>query len=70
MDQHFETVAKTRETADISSWFYWYSFNVMEEFTFTWPFDMLRDERWHLDIVMLRLAMSSASLVGHRLVSV
>lgn len=58
MNQHIERTAGTGELVDISSWVYWYSFDVMGEFAFARSFDMLRDEKWHHAIVMLRRAMS------------
>jgi tryprostatin B 6-hydroxylase len=58
MDAHIEKCAKENEVVDIADWVYWYSFDVMGEFAFARSFDMLRDQKWHHAIVLLRRAMS------------
>ena len=42
---------------NVSLWFYLFSFDVMGEFAFGKSFNMLRDEKWHEAVAMLRRAM-------------
>lgn len=43
---------------NVSDWFYWFTFDVMGEFAFARSFNMLRDEKWHFAVRLLRKAMS------------
>ena len=50
-------LSRRGEPVDVSKWFYWFTFDVMGEFAFAKSFGMLRDEKWHFAVVMLRKAM-------------
>ncbi len=50
--------ASTGEPVDVSTWFYFFSFDVMGDFAFAKSFNMLRDEKWHYAVIMLRKALT------------
>ncbi|KAK3374770.1 cytochrome P450 [Podospora didyma] len=63
--EYAETLATRIEELDredkpvnVSDWFYWFTFDVMGEFAFARSFGMLRDEKWHSAVKLLRKAMS------------
>lgn len=51
-------LANEGKTVNVCDWFYWFTFDVMGEFAFARSFDMLRDEKWHSAVKLLRKAMS------------
>ena len=53
-----EELAQKGEPVNVSDWFYWFTFDVMGEFAFARSFDMLRNEKWHFAVQLLRKAMS------------
>jgi hypothetical protein len=50
-------LVSNNELINVSSWFYWFIFDVMGEFAFARSFAMLEDEEWHFAVVTLRKAM-------------
>ncbi|KAH8901372.1 cytochrome P450 [Thozetella sp. PMI_491] len=65
VEEHAETLirrlaelAHEGKPVNVSDWFYWFTFDVMGEFAFARSFNMLRDERWHSAVYLLRRAMS------------
>ena len=58
LERHIAKCAAMGEGVDVTSWFYWFSFDVMGDFAFAKSFDMLQDEKWHHAVIMLRRAMS------------
>lgn len=57
LEAHIAKIAETGDIFDATEWFYWFSFDVMGDFAFAKSFEMLRDERWHHTVIMLRRAM-------------
>ncbi|KAI1412243.1 cytochrome P450 [Hypoxylon sp. FL1857] len=53
-----EKLAQQGAPVNVSDWFYWFTFDVMGEFAFARSFGMLRDEKWHFAVRLLRKAMS------------
>lgn len=53
-----EELARDGTAVNVSDWFYWFTFDVMGEFAFGRSFGMLRDEKWHFAVRLLRKAMS------------
>ena len=49
LDQHLETTSG--QPILVNNWFYWFSFDLV---TMAKSFDMLRDEKWHYVIMMIR----------------
>ncbi|KAL9133026.1 MAG: hypothetical protein Q9175_005796 [Cornicularia normoerica] len=43
---------------DVSTWFYFLSFDVMGDFAFAKSFGMLEDKEWHYAVLMLRRALN------------
>ncbi|KAG7009753.1 hypothetical protein G7Y79_00001g000250 [Physcia stellaris] len=58
LEEHIAKSAKQGHSVDVTAWFYWFSFDVMGDFAFAKSFDMLRDEKWHHVVLLLRRAMS------------
>ncbi|RYP42639.1 hypothetical protein DL767_000008 [Monosporascus sp. MG133] len=52
-----EQLSQENGSVNVSDWFYWFTFDVMGEFAFARSFDMLRDEKWHFAVQLLRKAM-------------
>ncbi|OCL13438.1 cytochrome P450 [Glonium stellatum] len=57
LEARIAELSRRGEPVDVSQWFYWFTFDVMGEFAFAKSFGMLRDEKWHIAVVMLRKAM-------------
>ena len=57
LERAISDLAQRDRPVDVSSWFYWFTFDVMGEFAFARSFGMLEDEKWHTAVVMLRKAM-------------
>ena len=57
LERRIGEIAATNQPVNVSSWFYWFTFDVMGEFAFAKSFRMLQDEQWHIAVVMLRKAM-------------
>lgn len=58
LERHIAVAASTGEPVNVSSWFYWFSFDVMGEFAFARSFEMLQNEKWHEAVILLRRAMT------------
>lgn len=58
LERHIAVAASTGEPVNVSSWFYWFSFDVMGEFAFARSFEMLQNEKWHEAVLLLRRAMT------------
>ena len=43
---------------DVSTWFYFLSFDVMGDFAFAKSFNMLESKEWHYAVLMLRRALN------------
>ena len=43
---------------DVSTWFYFLSFDVMGDFAFAKSFNMLENKEWHYSVLMLRRALN------------
>lgn len=46
------------EIVDVSTWFYFLSFDVMGDFAFAKSFKMLESKEWHYAVLMLRRALN------------
>ena len=57
LESSIAELAANDQTVNVSSWFYWFTFDVMGEFAFARSFGMLQNEKWHIAVVMLRKAM-------------
>ena len=54
-----QCIARTAgESVDVSTWFYFFTFDVMGDFAFAKSFRMLENERWHYAVSMLRRALN------------
>lgn len=58
LEEHIARSSAIGQSVDVTSCFYWFSFDVVGDFAFARSFDMLRKEKWHHVVVMLRRAMS------------
>ncbi|KAI9702665.1 MAG: hypothetical protein M1820_006049 [Bogoriella megaspora] len=58
--QKLESQVRVRDgkPLEVTSWFHWYSFDLMGEFAFSRSFDMLEKGSWHHAIELLRDGMS------------
>lgn len=56
--KRIEELAASNTPVNVSDWFYWFTFDVMGEFAFARSFGMLRDEKWHFAVRLLRRAMT------------
>ena len=57
LERAISDLARRDRPVNVSTWFYWFTFDVMGEFAFARSFGMLEDEQWHIVVVMLRKAM-------------
>ncbi|KAF4629298.1 hypothetical protein G7Y89_g8848 [Cudoniella acicularis] len=57
LEKRIADLASHGHPVNVTSWFYFFTFDVMGEFAFAKSFGMLEDERWHIAVVMLRKAM-------------
>ena len=55
LEQHIASASG--QPVDVSTWFYFLSFDVMGDFAFAKSFKMLEDKDWHYAVVMLRRAL-------------
>lgn len=57
MDAIIEDHSKNGKPVNLSTYIYWFSFDIMGIFAFSRSFNMLHDEHWHYAITNLRKAM-------------
>jgi hypothetical protein len=57
LERKIAILVSENKLVNVSTWFYWFSFDVMGEFVFARSLGMLEDEKWHIAVVMLRKAM-------------
>ncbi len=57
LENRIADLAAKNQPVNVSSWFYWFTFDVMGEFAFARSFGMLQNEEWHFAVIMLRKAM-------------
>ena len=58
LDAVIERQHQSNTAVNVSDVFFWFCWDVMGETTFGKSFDMLKDERWHASIAMLRRALT------------
>ena len=57
LENRIADLVANNQPVNVSSLFYWFTFDVMGEFVFARSFGMLQNEEWHFAVIMLRKAM-------------